>query len=157
MAKNKKLSAVSKKHYTQAELENKQKEEAVLYEFAPLDFSIKPKNLDVVGLSEWIRLQKIVEGSKLPISELDRAIVENYCTYVSISQRAKEELNKSELLDAMGKATPLVNILNSANRELKSLANALGLTIDSRMRIANPSEEKEADDPFAKFFGDVND
>lgn len=43
--------------------------------------------------------------------------------------------------------------MNSYSKELKSVTNDLGLTINSRLKIVLPSEkEKEVIDPLAKMF-----
>lgn len=144
------LSGASSKHYTKDELEEKQKQEEVLYTFEPLDFSNIPKKLDKLAKAEWKRLGLIVDTRNLPISELDRSIVVNYCVYVSVSERAREQL-LTEPLTIDGRKNPIIDVLNGANKELKSLASQLGLTIDSRMRIKNPTTEVNTeDDPFGK-------
>lgn len=144
------LSGASSKHYTKDELEEKQKQEEVLYTFEPLDFSNIPKKLDKLAKAEWKRLGLIVDTRNLPISELDRSIVVNYCVYVSVSERAREQL-LTEPLTIDGRKNPIIDVLNGANKELKSLASQLGLTIDSRMRIKNPTTEVNTeDDPFSK-------
>lgn len=144
------LSGASSKHYTKDELEEKQKQEEVLYTFEPLDFSKIPKKLDKLAKAEWKRLGLIVDTRNLPISELDRSIVINYCVYVSVSERAREQL-LTEPLTIDGRKNPIIDVLNGANKELKSLASQLGLTIDSRMRIKNPTTEVNTeDDPFSK-------
>lgn len=144
------LSGASSKHYTKDELEEKQKQEEVLYTFEPLDFSNIPKKLDKLAKAEWKRLGLIVDTRNLPISELDRSIVVNYCVYVSVSERAREQL-LTEPLTIDGRKNPIIDVLNGANKELKSLASQLGLTIDSRMRIKNPTTETNTeDDPFSK-------
>lgn len=144
------LSGASSKHYTKDELEEKQKQEEVLYTFEPLDFSKVPKKLDKLAKAEWKRLGLIIDTRNLPISELDRSIVINYCVYVSVSERAREQL-LTEPLTIDGRKNPIIDVLNGANKELKSLASQLGLTIDSRMRIKNPTTEVNTeDDPFSK-------
>lgn len=144
------LTGASSKHYTKEELEIKQEQEEILYTFEPLNFKKYPKNLDKLARNEWKRLATIVDSRNLPISELDRAIVTNYCMYVSISERAREQINE-EPLTIDGKKNQIIDVLNGANKELKSLASQLGLTIDSRMRIKNPTTEANTeDDPFTK-------
>lgn len=134
--------AATSKHYTKEELEEKQKQEEVLFTFEPLDFSKVPKKLDKLAKAEWKRLGLIVDTRNLPISELDRAIVINYCVYVSVSERAREQM-QVEPLTIDGRKNPIIDVLNGANKELKSLASQLGLTIDSRMRIKNPTTEAD--------------
>lgn len=139
------LSGATSKHYTKEELEKKLEQEEILYTFEPLNFKKYPKNLDKLARNEWKRLSQIVDSKNLPISELDRAIVINYCMYVSISERAREQINE-EPLTIDGKKNQIIDVLNGANKELKSLASQLGLTIDSRMRIKNPTQENDNTD-----------
>ena len=149
------LSAVTDKHLTKEELEEKQEQEAVLYTFEPLNFTKVPIKLDKIARKEWKRLSEIVDSRNLPLSELDRAIVTNYCVYVAISERAREQLNV-EPLTIDGRKNQVVDVLNGANKELKSLASQLGLTIDSRMRIKNPVAEPEGADEFGDMLKAVN-
>ncbi|WP_414842338.1 phage terminase small subunit P27 family [Enterococcus saccharolyticus] len=150
------LSGASSKHYTKDELEEKQKQEEVLFTFEPLDFSKVPKKLDSLAKAEWKRLGLIIDTRNLPISELDRSIVINYCVYVSVSERAREQL-LVEPLTIDGRKNPIIDVLNGANKELKSLASNLGLTIDSRMRIKNPTTEgNQEEDLFSKMLNEAN-
>lgn len=150
------LSGATSKHYTKEELEKKQEQEEILYTFEPLNFKKYPKSLDKLARNEWKRLATIVDTKSLPLSELDRAICTNYVTYVSISERAREQLNQ-EPLTIDGKKNPIIDVLNGANKELKSLASQLGLTIDSRMRIKNPTQENNnTDDPFGDMLNEAD-
>lgn len=149
------LSGISEKHYTKEELDEKQEKEAILYTFAPLNFKKTPQNFDKLAKKEWKRLAEIVDSRNLPISELDRAIVINYCVYVSISEQARTQL-LSEPLTIDGRKNQIIDVLNGANKELKSLASQLGLTIDSRMRIKNPTMQSEEDDPFGDMLKQVD-
>lgn len=149
------LSTVTDKHLTKEELEEKQGQEAILYTFEPLNFKKTPLKLDNLARKEWKRLAEIVDSRNLPLSELDRAIVVNYCVYVSISERAREQLN-TEPLTIDGRKNQIVDVLNGANKELKSLASQLGLTIDSRMRIKNPTSEADSVDEFGDMLNEAN-
>lgn len=149
------LSSVTDKHLTKEELEEKQEQEAILYVFAPLNFKKTPQKLDNLARKEWKRLEKIVDSRNLPLSELDRAIVINYCVYVSISERAREQLN-NEPLTFDGRKNQVVDVLNGANKELKSLASQLGLTIDSRMRIKAPMAETGDSDEFGDMLNEAD-
>lgn len=149
------LSTVTDKHLTKEELEEKQGQEAILYTFEPLNFKKTPQKLDNLARKEWKRLAEIVDSRNLPLSELDRAIVVNYCVYVSISERAREQLN-TEPLTIDGRKNQIVDVLNGANKELKSLASQLGLTIDSRMRIKNPTSEADSVDEFGDMLNEAN-
>ncbi|GKV67499.1 hypothetical protein NCCP2331_36520 [Sporosarcina sp. NCCP-2331] len=60
-------------------------------------------------------------------------------------------------LDAQGndkkKVNPEFTAMNDAARILRSVAGSLGLTIDSRMRIVVPKDNKP-NDPFAELLSD---
>ncbi|MFS0980783.1 phage terminase small subunit P27 family [Enterococcus casseliflavus] len=146
MGRKFKFADVSNKHYTQDEIENKKAQEASLSTFEPLNFEDVPKHLDTDGKKEWKRLAFFV--SDLPISELDRTTIENICMYTSLIKKAQKELKKQELIAENNKINPLITLINQASKELRALASMSGMSIDSRLRIANPTRESEPDDPF---------
>lgn len=148
MGRKAKLLGATTKNYTKEEIEEKKKQEEVLYTFERLDFNTVPNTLGTLGVIEWHRLGSFF--GELPVSELDRALVTNYCMYVELLEKAREQL-KGEPLTFEGKKNPLIDIINTSNRELKSLASSMGLTIDSRMKIKAPKKEAEQDD----FFGEL--
>lgn len=154
IGRKKKLTDVTTKHLTNKEIEERKEEEEVLFNYRPLNFLDVPKTLDTVGKKEWKRLANVI--SDLPISELDRSIMTNYCMYVSLLEKARKELNKSTLITEEGKKNPLIDVINGSNKELKSLAGTMGLTVDSRMRIKAPTKEKEKADPFKDLFEEVD-
>ena len=150
-----KITETSSKHFTNDEKEERLENEKVLYTFEPLNFQDVPTTLDLDGKKEWLRLSKILEN--IPISELDRAIITSYCYHVSLLERIRTELTNQPLTTDQGKANPLLSSMTQANKELKSLASELGLTIDSRMRIKNPTQDADPSDPFSAMLKGVDD
>lgn len=150
LGRDKKLLDATKKHLTKEEKEKKMKEEEVLYNYTPLDFSKVPKWLNKTAKKEWKRIG--IYLTELPISELDRKSVELYCYYVALIEEAGNQLNEEPII-VFDKRNPLIDTINGASKELKTLTNSLGLTINARMKIANPSEiEPPKVDPFAEMF-----
>lgn len=153
MGRDKKLLDATKKHLTKEEKEKKMKEEEVLYNYTPLNFSKVPKWLNKTAKKEWKRIGLYL--NELPISELDRKSVELYCYYVALIEEAGNQLNEEPII-VFDKRNPLIDTINGASKELKTLTNSLGLTINARMKITNPSEiEPTQVDPFAQMFQKV--
>lgn len=152
MARPRKLLNATSKNYTNEEKEAKELEEKVLYNYEKLDFSFYPPGLLPQAFNEWDRLGAYV--GDLPISELDVNTVVRYCNYNYLYAEAVEKVAQMGAIDPdTGKANTWVNAMNSYSKELKTVTNDLGLTINSRMKIILPAEkEKEVLDPFAKMF-----
>lgn len=115
-----------------------------------------PKHLGEIAKAEYAR---IVEDLKnLPVRDLDRAILENYCTWYGIYIEASEkvsEIGVSVYDDNKGMwiQNPLVVTLEKATNNIKSCAAQLGLTVDSRMKMYMPKTEEKKDTMFDKFGG----
>ncbi|BBD11891.1 hypothetical protein Saur10_01812 [Staphylococcus aureus] len=94
---------------------------------------------------------------ELPISNLDKAQLAQYCSFYSDFVKASLILEREDLIlvDDKGnqKVNPAFNIKEKAGIRLQQTANTLGLTIDSRLRIMIP-DEKEDDDPYMEFASD---
>lgn len=147
----KKLLDATSKNWTKEELEERRKAEEALYEHETLDMSDVPVYLDEIATAEWVRILPLLQ--KLPISELDRTAVAQYCVYTSIFQQATEDINERGSIVG-GKTNPSINILNNASKELKGLANSLGLNIGSRLKIVVPEPEEKENDPFMNLMDD---
>lgn len=151
MARPRKLLNTTTKNYTNEEKEAKELEEQVLYNYEKLDFSYFPHGLMKGAFNEWTRIGSFI--GDLPISELDMNTVIRYCNYTYLYAEAVERLELEGPITPDGKKNPLVDIVNSYSKELKSTTNDLGLTINSRLKITLPAEkEKEVKDPFATLF-----
>lgn len=151
MARPRKLLNATSKNLTVEEREAKEKEEEVLYNYEKLDFSFFPPGLLKGAFHEWQRIGAYV--GDLPISELDMNTMIRYCNYSHLYTEAVERLDMEGPITPDGKKNPLVDVVNSYSKELKTATNDLGLTINSRMKIILPAEkEKEVLDPFAKMF-----
>ena len=151
MARPRKLLNAQSGNLTREQQEDKRLEEEVLYNYEKLDFSYFPPGLLKGAFNEWQRVGSYV--GDLPISELDMNTMIRYCNYTYLYAEAVERLDMEGAITPEGKKNPLVDIVNSYSKELKTATNDLGLTINSRMKIILPAEkEKEVLDPFAKMF-----
>lgn len=151
MARPRKLLNAQSGNLTTQQREEREQEEKVLYNYEKLDFSFYPPGLLKGAFNEWQRIGSYI--GNLPISELDMNTMIRYCNYTYLYSEAVERLDMEGAITPDGKKNPLVDIVNSYSKELKTATNDLGLTINSRMKIILPAEkEKEVLDPFAKMF-----
>lgn len=154
MARPRKLADASTGKVGKEAIEKRKKEEAALDDFEKISLS-PPSWLSKDAKAEYKRIVPLME--KLPIASLDLASVVMYCDYFSkykAASLAVEEEGRTIIeLDAQGndkkKVNPEFTAMNDAARILRSVAGGLGLTIDSRMRIVVPKENKLSD-PFAE-------
>lgn len=154
MARPKKLAGATSGHFTKEELEKKKAEEEILYNYDPLNFKKIPKSLTKGAAPEWRRIAKFIKD--LPISELDQQTVVRYCNYTYLYDDAMKKLvEQGPIIE--GKKNPLVDVVNSYSKELKTATSELGLTINSRMKLVQPGElEKQEYDPFQNMLKEVD-
>ena len=151
MARPRKLLNAQSGNLTTQQREEREKEEEVLYNYEKLDFSFYPPGLLKGAFNEWQRIGSYI--GDLPISELDMNTMIRYCNYTYLYAEAVDRLDLEGAITPDGKKNPLVDVVNSYSKELKTATNDLGFTINSRMKIILPAEkEKEVLDPFAKMF-----
>lgn len=152
MARPRKLLGTMNKNLTKEEIEKREEQESRLYEFEHLDMDDVPQFLhsDERAVIEWRRIIPLM--SELPISELDRQTMAQYCKYVSVYEQASEGLIEQGILTEEGKENPLFNVMVKASKELKSITSAMGLNINSRMKIVTPETVEDDTDPFEKMY-----
>lgn len=141
--------ALKRQKRSNAEIAERIKKEQKLAEMADgMDMSDIPPYLDELAKQEWFRIIPLME--KLPVSELDRTALAQYCVYTSVFIQATNMINEQGIVTPDGKQHPAVYTMNNASKELKGLANSLGLNINSRMKIVVPdNNQEEEEDPIA--------
>lgn len=155
MGRNLKLVETTKKHLT--------KEEKIVRETAQNKASdglkklqkTPPDHFNNVAKYEYRRI--IEDLQNLPLRNLDRGLLELYCTWYAIYKET------SKKLDDVGYFTndpdkgiipsPLILTLEKATANIRSSASQLGLTVDSRMKMFIPKEEEKPKSIFDKFGG----
>lgn len=115
-----------------------------------------PAHLGKIAKKEYKRV--VSELQSLPIRDLDRAILENYCTWYGIYVEASQKVNEIGISvfsedKGMWIQNPLVVTLEKATNNIKSCAAQLGLTVDSRMKMYVPKQEEKKESLFDKFGG----
>lgn len=120
--------------------------------------STPPRNLNKKAAAEWRRITPLLND--LPISNLDKYSVSAYCNLYSIYLELEAEINETgEMVNLYfsdgtvkeRKANPAINEMLKVQKEIRALSSELGLTINSRMRLIEPTLNAE-DDPFADMF-----
>lgn len=141
----------TKKHLTDEQKAQKQQAEQALTEYTELDD--KPDStLEGRALDEWNRIVPLLKADT-PVSELDRAMITNYCQLVSTIAEASDNINEhgAVITTATGtvKANPAVNVRSQAIRDMKQTASELGLSINSRYKLElNKQQDKDSSDPY---------
>lgn len=112
-----------------------------------------PNHMNSIAKQEYKRV--IGDLQKLPLRNLDRAILENYCLWYSIfketSQKLREQGNTIKDEDGNYIEHPLIRTLEKATKNIKSTASELGLTVDSRLRLYLPKKDEKKETMFDKF------
>lgn len=154
MGRNLKLVDNNKKHFTK-------EEKAIRIEVQKsagdglLELQQKPSpHLGKIAKEEYSRVSEDLQN--LPIRDLDRAILENYCTWYGIYVEASKKVNEIGISiyseeKEMWIQNPLVVTLEKATNNIKSCASQLGLTVDSRMKMFVPKVEEKEKSIFDKF------
>ena len=98
---------------------------------------------DLTAKKEWKRLNKELEEISV-ICNLDYNNLGAYCNAYSFYVQATKELDKE----------PLIRIQLKYSEEMKKFASLLGLTIDSRLKIATIKNQNNQND-LVDDFGDI--
>lgn len=104
--------------------------------------------LDELVRREWNRIYPELE--KLPISKLDRTSLESYCVMYAMFRVLYEKVKEQGVLvqNSRGETVPnpIIKEMKSITSELKSIAPLLGMSVDSRMKLAMQNKELEKDE-----------
>lgn len=139
----------NKKNFTKEEkAERESIEQKASDGFSPMQ-KTAPNHLSAQAKAEYKRIVQDIE--KLPLRNLDRALLENYCTWYSIYKDASKQLNKDGTFLEDGTPHPATNLLEKATKNIKQCASELGLTVDSRMKMFVPKTEDKKETMFDKF------
>lgn len=161
MGRPRKVASLQSKHLTEEEKINREIEE----EFAtlPRDHLEKKPNWlrDSIAKKEWDRLAEQLEQLKV-IGNLDYNNLGVYCNAYSSYVSATKELKKSEMLvkhtNKSGATnvieSPLIKIQLKYSEEMRKYSSLLGLSVDSRLKMAAILNKKIEDD-LEDDFGDI--
>ena len=143
------------KHLTKDELEARASAQAAAL---PCRKPKKPKLVtkDKAASRHWARILKDMKDLEI-IDVLDTDALAIYCAKLSRRDRLQEEylqlMAKEELdLNVIRSSVKLSEALQSAEREILAYASKLGLTPESRVRLAKRLADQEDADPDADLF-----
>lgn len=112
-----------------------------------------PKHFDPIAKAEYKRV--IEDLRKLPLRNLDRAVLESYCTWYAVYKEVSRGLQKEGYVyeNEKGSVVPnkMLYTLERATTNLMKAASQLGLTVDSRMKLYVPQVEEKKESIFDKF------
>lgn len=128
-------------------------EQKSLEKYEQIEVEPVPKTLCRYGKKEWRRIIPLLQ--ELPIAELDRELIESYCILHGSRRRLQDDVKTNgetySIYDEEGnvksiRRNPSYDMLLSTVKELRMIANQLGMTINSRLELAMPEEEKKEDE-----------
>lgn len=137
MARKQKLLSKSTANLTVLQQEAKFKAEFLAADGLPELQKTPPNHLRGAAKQEYKRIVQSV--GKLPLRNLDRAELENYCTWYAIYKDISIELQK----DDEEKRDKLLSQLDKATKNIKGLASDLGLNVNSRMQMNMPKTDED--------------
>lgn len=142
----------NKKNFTKNEIADRKEVERLASDgFDPMQ-TTPPNHLNPIAKQEYKRV--IEDVQKLPLRNLDRAMLENYCLWYSIFKETSLKLQDEGMTiveDEYSIEHPLVKTLEKATKNIRSTASELGLTVDSRLRIYVPKVEEKKETLKDKF------
>lgn len=155
MGRNLKLVDTTKKHLTKEEIETRKTAEQKASDGLAKLQKTAPRHFNPVARAEYERI--INDLQALPVRNLDRAILETYCSWYAIYKETIKKLDEvGYFIDDQEKGvipSPLILTLEKATANIRSSASQLGLTVDSRMKMFIPKEEEKPKSIFDKFGG----
>lgn len=149
--------------YTEKELKNHKKgkdhiakelaKQESLNDYEQIKVKPIPSHLDYYGKQEWKRVIPLLK--QLPIAELDRQMIESYCQLHAYKRRLQIDIGKfgtsinyynDDGNLTSRRANPDYNQYLSTVKEIRMIANQLGMTINSRLELTIPDEGQEEDE-----------
>ena len=110
-----------------------------------------PNHLDPVAKQDY---KRIIESlGTLPLRNLDRAELENYCTWYSVYKNTSVNMKLALKNGDQDEYYAYISTLNKATASIKSLASDLGLNVNSRMQMNMPKTEAQKNDSIIDTFG----
>lgn len=147
MGKQIKLVEKTKGHISKAQKIERENMRNELFEY-PTICEEPPSFLVGEGLKEWQRIIPLL-NENIPISELDSTLIASYCLSVGTVVECQKDINDRGVI-VEGSSNPSVRMQSQAIKDMRLLASSLGISLDSRMKIAfNKTKEKPVD-PFEK-------
>lgn len=144
MSKKFKVLDNNKKNFTKNEIADRKEVERLAADgFDPMQIT-PPNHLNSIAKQEYKRV--IEDVQKLPLRNLDRAMLESYCLWYSVFKETSLKLREEGMIiveDEYSIEHPLVKTLEKATKNIRSTASELGLTVDSRLRIYVPKVEEK--------------
>ncbi|MEA5073085.1 MULTISPECIES: phage terminase small subunit P27 family [Eubacterium] len=161
MARSRKPAELKSKHLTEEERLNdgliQSEDKKVLRE----KFRNPPTWMNKESKAEYRRIIKVLDGLDY-ISDADINNLAGYCNAFVAYRRVTKELDDEDLtilqINARGDEkevkNPKISIQAAYAEEMRKFAALLGLTIDSRLKIAS-MKVKEKKDEVEELFGDI--
>lgn len=151
MAKRVNLFGETKKNFTLEEKAQRKEAKQEMFKYESLQ-SEPPKWLPPSAKSEWERIVPFLKAD-YPLAETDYGMLITYCLAYSRIKTAENEIKKygTFITGATGvkKANPAVRVQSKAMADMKSASNALGMTLESRAKLAlNKAKTEVKADPF---------
>lgn len=143
----------NKKHLTKDEIEDRKHAETLAGDGLVAMQITAPNHLNSIAKQEYKRVVQDLQN--LPLRNLDRAILENYCLWYSVFKETSQKLNETGNIiqgeEGNYEESPLIKTLEKATKNIKATASELGLTVDSRLRLYLPKKEEKKETMFDKF------
>lgn len=149
-----KLLSQQKSRRTKEVQEEKQATEEAMNELTPLTDEA-PEWLDNDAKKEWGRILPLIK--ELPVKDLDKGLLATYCQTYSNYKNATIQLEKEGMVVETERGTKLSSyytVQRDSVNTMNSICPKLGLTVESRLKILAPNNDKEKTDPFEDLMND---
>ena len=143
-----KLLSQQKGNLTVEQQENKETAEKAMSQLTEID-ETPPDWLDKDAVEEWHRILPLIQ--ELPIAALDMGLLATYCQTLSNYKNATLKLQEEGMVIETERGTKLSShytVQRDSVNTMNSICPKLGLTVESRLKILAPSNDKEKSDPF---------
>ncbi|HFU4054900.1 TPA: phage terminase small subunit P27 family [Streptococcus suis] len=155
MGRKMKVVSANKKHLTKAEKDKRKEVEELASDGLPMLSNSPPSYFNDIAKAEY---RRVIKGLRmLPIRNLDRAVLESYCTWYAVYKEVSRKIDELGLViydeDKGWISNPLILTLEKATTNIRMTASQLGLTVDSRMKMFTPKKEEKKESLFDKFGG----
>lgn len=150
MANKYKILSMSKANLTKEQQQAKLHAEMMAKDGLPKLQVTPPKHLGSIAKNEYKRVIESI--GDLPLRNLDRATLENYCTWYEVYKRTSLALKATYQTDDEKETEKLIRRLDKATKNIKSLTSDLGMSVNSRMAMNMPKQEENKKESIAEMF-----
>ena len=153
MARPRKPTELKSKHLTEEEIQTDELIGIEAKKVTKDKFKTPPRWLDREAKTEYRRLISVLSGLEY-LTDADINNLASYCAAFVRYRALMIEMQSEPFVTEDGKKNPKITAMVNYSEEVRKYASSLGLTVDSRLKIASMNVQAKQND-IEDMFGDI--